>query len=79
MKFEINETYVTNEGVNIICYDKTEDYSFLCPFEIIENENNKATLKKYIGKTTVYSNEDVEGNNPSPIKIIESYFEKDNE
>lgn len=79
MKFELNQTYITNEGVNVICYEKTERYSFLCPFEIID-EGDSSTLRKHIDKTTIYTNEDIEDEeNPSPVKIIESYFKKEEE
>lgn len=73
MKFEINQTYSTLEGDHIICYEKTDTFSFLCPFEIIE-DGDKKTLIKNIKKTTVYSNETEHESPIETIETIETYL-----
>lgn len=64
MIIELYETYTTEKGINLICYEQTDKYSFLCPYEITEEEN--VTLD--IINTLVYSNAMPED---TPITAIE--------
>lgn len=67
MIFELNKAYVTDNDVQLICYDKTERNSFLCPFEQIE-EDGKKFLRLDVEKTSVFSNEE---DSNFPIVTIE--------
>lgn len=64
IKLGINNTFTTENGEKLICYEKSERFAFLCPYKL-ENDN-EVTL--YISETKVYSLE--EGD--TPVEAIET-------
>lgn len=57
MIINLHEVYETEGGMELICYEQTEKYSFLCPFTMKEDDES---LVLDISKTFVYSNKVIE-------------------
>lgn len=67
MNFELNNTYATEDGVNLICYEQTERFSLLCPFSVSEDDE---TLTLNVANTLIYSNDINEETNMTAIQKI---------
>ena len=65
IKLDSNQTYTTKEGKELICYETTKKFAFLCPYKLIDNEN----VELNIGETMVYS---MEQQDETPIEAIET-------
>lgn len=65
MPIKLNETYTTEEGKELICYEKTEKYAFLCPYKVTGNDRVELNLKE----TFVYS---PVNNEEYPIEAIDT-------
>lgn len=64
IKLDVNEIFTTNDGEELICYDKSERFAFLCPYKL--ESDDSVTL--FIVQTKVYSLET--GN--TPVEAIET-------
>ena len=65
MELNLNEPYTTEEGKELICYEKTERFAFLCPYKLIDDNN----VELNIAETMVYS---LEVKDETPIEAIET-------
>lgn len=65
MELNLNEPYTTEEGKELICYEKTEKFAFLCPYKLIDDNN----VELNIAKTMVYS---LQTKDETPIEAIET-------
>lgn len=65
IKLDLNQTYTTKEGLELICYEKTEKFAFLCPYKLIDKNNVELNIKD----TFVYS---LEAKDNTPVKAIET-------
>lgn len=73
MKFEKLERYVQDENKELICFDLSEKFAYLCPFSYIEDGQ---FLKLNTKEVYVYSRDESVDNNTS-IEEIEVYQNKD--
>jgi hypothetical protein len=65
IKLDLNQTYTTEEGKELICYEKTDKFAFLCPFKLLDE--NKVELN--IKETLVYS---MQKQDETPVEAIET-------
>lgn len=65
MELNLSEPYTTEEGKELICYEKTEKFAFLCPYKLIDDNN----VELNIAKTMVYS---LQIKDETPIEAIET-------
>ena len=65
MEIELTETYTTDKGEDLICYEKTEKFAFLCPYKVIDDN----TVDLEIARTYVYS---LEVKDDTPVEAIET-------
>lgn len=74
MKFNVNSIYGTDEDNELFCYEATEKYGFLCPFQRHkEGERNIIILN--IQDTLIYSQDDA---SDYPIVSLESEVRGEN-
>ena len=66
IKLDISQTFTTDGGESLICYDKSEKFAFLCPYEL--KDDNTVILN--VANTKVYSLE--EGQTPVGNRIFRS-------
>ena len=56
MRFNVNQCYdllIKDKGlVNLICYEATDEYAFLCPYDIIDD----STVTMHVKNTCVFTN-----------------------
>jgi hypothetical protein len=65
MNIKLNETYTTEEGKELICYEKTEKFAFLCPYRLLDENRVELNIKE----TFVYS---MQKQDETPIEAIET-------
>ncbi|WP_238860885.1 hypothetical protein [Clostridium sp. YIM B02569] len=65
IKLDLNQTYTTEEEKELICYEKTDKFAFLCPYKLLDE--NKVELN--IKETLVYS---MQKQDETPIEAIEN-------
>ncbi|NFI80964.1 hypothetical protein FDA42_09930 [Clostridium botulinum] len=66
IQLDLNQTYTTEEGEEVICYEKTERFAFLCPYKLKDDK----TVELNISKTKVYSME-IDDTSVEAIEIME--------
>ncbi|NFO56384.1 hypothetical protein FDB39_05725 [Clostridium botulinum] len=66
IQLDLNQTYTTGEGEEVICYEKTERFAFLCPYKLKDDK----TAELNISKTKVYSME-IDDTSVEAIEIME--------
>lgn len=65
VKLELNKPYTTVERVELICYEKTDKFAFLCPYKVLDDKRVELDIKG----TMVYSLEQADD---TPIEAIET-------
>lgn len=68
IKLDQNQTYTTNEGLELICYETTEKFAFLCPYRLLDE--NRVELN--IAKTMIYPMDCPKELQDTPIEAIET-------
>lgn len=51
LQLDYKKVFVNDTNEELVCYEKTDKFAFLCPF----SENEDGTLNLNISKTYVYS------------------------
>ncbi|MEG1256618.1 hypothetical protein [Clostridium sp.] len=66
LQLDFKEAYINDSGEELVCYEKTEKFAFLCPY----TENENGSLKLEVSKTYVYSLELGE----TPVEAIDDFI-----
>lgn len=65
MQLDLNQTYTTEEGQELICYEKTDKFAFLCPYKLLDKNRVELNIKE----TLVYS---MQRQDETPVEAIET-------
>lgn len=66
VELDLHQTFTTVEGVELICYERTDRFAFLCPY----NATDEGSVVFKINETSVYP---LNLDGQTPIEAIESF------